>query len=170
MGREMIRKLFQYYLMSVAVLFLVLIFISLISQGLRPGHGFPFIVALFAGLFGSLILIGIFVWIGIGIAVYHDAKKRGMEPLLWALVATLVPYLIGLIAYLIIRHPVQSLCPSCGQPFAQGDVYCRSCGAAVQGQCSACHRPTAPASRFCPHCGTQLSASEAPQAGGPIVL
>ena len=170
MGREMIRKLFQIYLMCVAGLFVVLIMISLISQGMRPGHGFPLILALFGTLLGALILIGIFVWVGIGIAVYHDAKKRGMEPLLWALVATLVPYLLGLIAYLIIRHPIQTVCPSCSQPIAQGDVYCKSCGAAVQVQCSACHRPTAPGSRYCPHCGVLLGESAAPPPGGPVVI
>ena len=98
----------------------MLISISLISQGMSHGRGFPLILALLVSFFGALILIGIFVWVGIGIAVYHDAKKRGMEPLLWALVATLVPYLLGLIAYLIIRHPIQSFCPSCSQPIHPG--------------------------------------------------
>jgi uncharacterized membrane protein YhaH (DUF805 family) len=170
MGKEMILKLFHVYLMSVAGLFVVLVSISLLSQGMIHGRGFPLILALLLSFVGALILIGIFVWVGIGIAVYHDAKKRGMEPLLWALVATLVPYLLGLIAYLIIRHPIQSFCPSCSHPFTPGDVYCRFCGAAVQVLCSACNRPTAPAARFCPHCGAQLGESAAPPPGRPVVL
>jgi len=74
----------------------------------------------------ALVLLGIFLVIGIGIAVYHDAKHRGMEPLVWALVAALVPYFIGLIAYLVVRQPKAALCGSCGAFMTAGDSYCKS--------------------------------------------
>lgn len=41
----------------------------------------------------------------IGVCVYRDASKRvDCSPLLWALVAALVPSFIGLVIYLIIRR------------------------------------------------------------------
>lgn len=46
--------------------------------------------------FGIPILIAVFV--------YRDAKKRqDCDPVLWALVAALVPSLIGLVIYLLVR-------------------------------------------------------------------
>ena len=113
-------------------------------------------------LFAAVGLAVLFVWIGIGIAVYYDAKQRGMEPLLWALVAALVPYFLGLIAYLIVRHPIQVVCSVCGHPFTAADIFCRNCGRAVQAKCSACGQAAAATARFCPHCGTPLAAPPAP--------
>ncbi len=170
MVKTKIIKLLQVYLVCVAALFIIMVGLSLSSHSFIRGSGFPMLAALAIWMIGSLVLLGIFTWIGIGIAVYYDAKQRGMEPLLWALVATLVPYLLGLIAYLIVRHPVQSACPSCGQAITLNDVYCRSCGGPVQAQCPSCGRPSAPAARFCPHCGTPMGDRPAPSAGRPVVL
>ena len=111
-------------------------------------------------IIGSVLLVILFVWIGIGVFVYYDAKQRGMEPLLWALVAAFVPYLLGLIAYLVVRQPIQGTCPSCGRQFSAADVFCKHCGHAVQAQCSSCRRAMSAGARFCPSCGTGLN--EAP--------
>lgn len=110
----------------------------------------------------ALVLLGIFFVIGIGIAVYHDAKQRGMEPLLWALVAALVPYFIGLIAYLVVRQPKVALCGGCGMTVIPGDSYCKSCGERISPPCPACGRPIDAAARFCQHCGANLASSQAP--------
>ncbi len=39
----------------------------------------------------------------IGFMVYNDARRRGVEsPMMWAIVAVLVPFYIGLLLYLLI--------------------------------------------------------------------
>jgi len=112
---------------------------------------------------GTLVLLVLFVGIGIAVFVYYDAKQRGMEPLLWALVAALVPYLLGLVAYLVFRQPIQGTCPSCRQQFAATDVFCRHCGDVVQAQCPSCRRAMSAGARFCPSCGTRLNEVPGPQ-------
>ena len=176
MVKAKLMKLFHIYLISVAALFVVLVIVSLGRWVFPFGHHFPTLLRFppllplaFAGI-GAIFLLMIFVWIGIGVAVYYDAKQRGMEPLLWALVAMLIPYLLGLIAYLITRHPIQSVCPACGQSYTSNDVFCKQCGHAVQTKCPSCGRPASTTARFCPNCGTPLSEPPAPSAGKPVVL
>ena len=47
--------------------------------------------------------IGIAIPAAIGIYVYRDAKRRGMNAALWTLIALLAPSLVGFIIYLIVR-------------------------------------------------------------------
>ena len=56
-------------------------------------------------IFPAFIILGITVVIPfiIGIYVYQDAKKRGINAVPWVLVAAIVPALIGFIVYLLIR-------------------------------------------------------------------
>ncbi|MBZ5500167.1 MAG: zinc ribbon domain-containing protein [Acidobacteriia bacterium] len=169
MVKEKLLSLFRIYLLSAAALIAILVLASA-GQPLIHSRDFTLLAALVVGLIGSMALLVIFVWIGIGVIVYHDAKRRGMEPLLWALVATLIPYFLGLIAYLIVRHPIQSMCPACGQAFPVGEAFCRHCGQAVQAQCPSCGRPTAVGARFCPHCGSRMAEPPAPPSGKPVVL
>ncbi len=52
-----------------------------------------------------ILLFALGLPILIGVCVYRDARKRvDCSPLLWALVAALVPSFIGLVIYLIIRR------------------------------------------------------------------
>jgi hypothetical protein len=115
-----------------------------------------------APLLVALVLLGVFFAIGIGVAVYHDAQQRGMEPLVWALVAALVPYFIGLIAYLVVRQPKSARCGGCGAPVIAGDSYCKVCGKRISPPCPACARPIDPSARFCQHCGANLDSPPAP--------
>ena len=50
-----------------------------------------------------MIALNLAIPICIAVYVYQDAKRRGMEPILWALVAAIVPWFIGLIIYLLVR-------------------------------------------------------------------
>ena len=118
----------------------------------------------------AAILLGFFVCIAIGIVVYYDAKRREMEPLLWALVSALVPYFIGLIAYLIARKPQGTFCSNCGGTIPERSAFCPQCGHSFQRPCSNCGRSSDPSARFCPYCGTQVaseSATEQPLAQPP---
>jgi hypothetical protein len=115
------------------------------------------VVLMFAAAFG---MFWVFVLIGLGIWVYRDARQRGMEPLPWALIAVLVPYFIGVIVYLVVRHPETRPCSLCGQRQPAGAAFCASCGHALKEICAACKAPLPPASQYCAACGTQVGAKQ----------
>jgi len=118
------------------------------------------VVLLTAAAIGLLFL---FAAIGVGIYVWRDARRRGMDPLLWTLVAVLVPYFIGLVVYLVVRQSHGGVCPSCSAPVPEPAAYCQSCGRKLQRCCPACNAAVPADGRFCPTCGIALP--EQPAAG-----
>ncbi|MDR1002154.1 MAG: zinc ribbon domain-containing protein [Oscillospiraceae bacterium] len=108
------------------------------------------IVALLAAI---VILIPILI----GVYVYHDAKKRGMDAVLWALVAVLVPSFVGLIIYLIIRsnNPNRD-CPNCKKPVSDEYALCPYCGVPLKETCPSCQASVDRSWKLCPKCGEEL--------------
>jgi hypothetical protein len=90
--------------------------------------------------------------------VFGDARRRGMNHLLWTLLAIFIPNAIGIILYFILRDPVPVPCPGCGAPARKGHAYCASCGAAVRPACPQCRQPVEPGWRNCAGCGASLAA------------
>jgi hypothetical protein len=60
--------------------------------------------------------------------VYADARRRAMPPVLWTLIATLVPNLLGFLFYFALRKPLAAPCPQCGQTVETGQRFCSRCG------------------------------------------
>ena len=114
----------------------------------------PIVLSIAAGV-GLLLL---FVAALIGIHVYRDARKRGMEPLLWTLLTVFIPYFLGLIIYLIVRHPLQTTCPSCGARGPEKAAFCPSCGRPLLRACARCETPLENEARFCHACGQEVAA------------
>lgn len=92
--------------------------------------------------------------------VYGDSTRRGMRPIMWTLVALLVPNAIGIIAYFIVRDPVLHPCPSCGTAARREYAFCPSCGITLVRSCPSCVRPVEPIWTHCAHCGGKLPAGE----------
>ncbi len=115
-------------------------------------NSFTFIVTLLNLLILIIIpvLAGVFVW--------RDAKRRGMNHLLWTLVATFIPFLLGLIAYLIVasQHKPLLECPGCRTKVDQEFQLCPQCGYQLQESCPQCHKTVSPDWNLCPSCGQQL--------------
>ena len=108
---------------------------------------------------GFLFVILIGIPVIVGVCVYRDAKARGMEPVLWTLVAVLVPSFIGLIVYLIVRsNHTAAVCAHCGAAVQDSFVCCPSCGAKLKSVCPACGRPVDDDWKLCAHCGAGLEA------------
>ncbi len=62
-----------------------------------------------------IALIVLSIPVLIGVYVYQDAKRRGMNAVLWTLVAVIAPALVGFIIYLLVRNGYSDLeCPRCG--------------------------------------------------------
>jgi zinc-ribbon domain/Phospholipase_D-nuclease N-terminal len=60
--------------------------------------------------------------------VYADAKRRGMRPVLWTLIAALFPHLFGFLLYFALRQPMTPRCAKCGQPVTLDQRFCSWCG------------------------------------------
>lgn len=97
----------------------------------------------------------------IGVYVYRDARRRGMNMVLWTLIAVFAPALIGFIIYLLIRKNYPDLeCPQCGSPVTEPYVICPQCGARLRPACPSCARPVEPDWIVCPWCATSLDGVE----------
>ena len=59
-------------------------------------------------LFMLMIIVALLPLL-IGVYVYRDAKRRGMNAALWTLIAILAPSLIGFIIYLLVRGNYSNL-------------------------------------------------------------
>ncbi len=105
---------------------------------------------------GSIVLmvylaILIVVPILVGVYVFQDARRRGMNAALWTLIAVLVPILVGFIIYLLVRGSYPDLkCPQCGTPVRETYVSCPQCGARLKASCPNCSAPVEPDWKVCP--------------------
>lgn len=112
---------------------------------------------------GSIVLIVylaflIGVPILVGVYVFQDARRRGMNAALWTLIAVLVPMLVGFIIYLLVRGSYPDLkCPRCGAPVRENYVSCPQCGARLKASCPSCSAPVEPDWKVCPRCASPLS-------------
>jgi Double zinc ribbon/Phospholipase_D-nuclease N-terminal len=123
----------------------------------------------------SLVMLPVFLASLVGVAlvgayvllvgyVYGDARRRGMNRVLWTLLAIFIPNAIGIILYFILREPIPVPCPACGTLARKGHAYCAGCGAAVRAACPQCHQPVEPGWRNCTRCG----APSAPPSSTPV--
>ena len=93
----------------------------------------------------------------IGVYVYRDARRRGMNTALWMLIAVAAPALIGFIIYLLVRGNSPDLqCPQCAEPVTEQYVICPHCGAKLRPACPNCSFPVEPDWNVCPKCAAPL--------------
>jgi hypothetical protein len=122
-----------------------------------------------------LAMLGIVTAAAIGISlfilfygyIWADAKRRGMSPLLWLVVTLLVPYLIGVILYFVVREPLRLNCPQCGRTLDPHFNFCPACQFNLRPTCPQCRRAAHPTDRFCPHCGFALQSDTVSQESAP---
>ncbi|MBQ3258197.1 MAG: zinc ribbon domain-containing protein [Oscillospiraceae bacterium] len=110
-------------------------------------------------IFNLLILLSVFliVPILIGVYVYRDANRRGMNALVWTLIALFAPSLIGFIIYLLVRSGYSDLeCPRCQTAIKEEYVLCPKCGAKLRPFCPNCSAPVEPDWKVCPRCAASL--------------
>lgn len=64
--------------------------------------------------------------------VYQDCKRRGEDPVLWAIVVFVTSPFIGLLIYFLRRSEIKTICPACGQRISVMAKYCEECGTHVE--------------------------------------
>lgn len=64
--------------------------------------------------------------------VYQDCKKRGDDPVLWAIVVFIATPFIGLLIYFLRRSEIKAKCPACGHRISIKAKYCEECGAHIE--------------------------------------
>ena len=97
-------------------------------EGLDSGQ-FPILIPSFgAGILGLFMgtMFALFI-LCLGY-VYADARRRAMPPVLWTLIAALVPNLLGFLFYFALRKPIAAPCAHCRQPLETGQRFCSHCG------------------------------------------
>jgi RNA polymerase subunit RPABC4/transcription elongation factor Spt4 len=121
-------------------------------------------------------LLGLLAGIGAGCYllligyVNRDAKRRGMSPTLWTLVAILIPNGLGIILYFILRQPRSSACPQCGNAVQTGFNFCPRCSYKLSPSCPQCQRVVGVNDVYCPYCGTSLLNQAVPASSLPTKL
>lgn len=82
------------------------------------------LVAIFLFAFGTSAFLA--AW------VYQDCKKRGDDPILWAIIVFAATPFIGLLIYFLRRSEIKRDCPSCGHQISLRAKYCEECGMHVE--------------------------------------
>lgn len=107
----------------------------------------------------TLLLVPLFLVIPVllGVYTYRDAKRRGMNAPLWALVAALAPTFLGFLIYLLVRGSHSDWkCPRCGGAVEETYVVCPRCGARLKASCPQCGTPVEAVWKVCPQCAAPL--------------
>jgi len=99
--------------------------------------------------------------------VNRDSKRRGMSPTLWTLVAILVPNLLGILLYFVLRKPLVHSCPQCGGAVEAGFNFCPRCSYKLAPSCPQCRRIVSASDVYCPYCGTLLRRTEQSEVSSP---
>jgi hypothetical protein len=165
-----IRLIPRWYVTLIGVLYVVAMVAVQIANAERSI--FP---ALRGGL-SALAVAGVTTAAAIGMGlllclfcyIYLDAKRRGMKAILWLLLAILVPDLIGVLIYFLLREPLPLSCPHCGAVARARFNYCPSCGNNFRPTCPQCKQEARPGDRYCPNCGYNLSTVKGAVTGGPL--
>ena len=117
-------------------------------------------------IFSLVVLIALLtIPVMIGVYVYRDAKRRGMNAMAWTLIAVVAPALIGFIIYLLVRgNSLDLQCPQCAEPVTEQYVICPHCGAKLRPACPNCSFPVEADWKVCPKCAAPLEGMEMPPA------
>ncbi len=118
----------------------------------EPGAG-PLALRIFIGFLAGTVLGFLVLMAGY---VSRDARRRGMNPVLWPLVGFFISNGIGFIIYFLVRRPLLAPCVSCGAEMSSGFNYCPKCGDSRNPTCPQCRRALQAGYLHCPYCGVDL--------------
>ena len=126
------------------------------------------------------VSLAVVFWLGLGLWVFRDARKRIAAPV-FVVLATVVgfalPY-IGAVVYLVFRPSEtledvhsrrvelqaleqqlarsQQVCPVCSSAIEPDYIACPVCTTMLRDQCTRCHAPLEQLWQMCPYCTTRV--------------
>lgn len=104
-----------------------------------------------------IMLLVVLAPVMIGVYVYRDSSARGMNAVLWTLIAVLGPVFTGLLIYLIVRADSNdNRCPKCSKSVKTTFSVCPYCGASLKEHCRSCNFTLEPGWVRCPNCGDEI--------------
>jgi RNA polymerase subunit RPABC4/transcription elongation factor Spt4 len=112
---------------------------------------------IFVPRFAIMSVLPLIYVLVVSTTVYKDARRRGLDPWLWATVATFVPFFLGIVAYLVMRSNGSTICEQCGRTIRSEYKICPYCGRGKERACPRCGNPVAGDWKVCPHCEQKLT-------------
>ena len=91
--------------------------------------------------------------------VNRDAGRRGMNRILWTVLAIFIPNALGIVLYFVLRKPRTLHCPQCGAVVEPGFGFCPRCRCHLKSVCPQCQRSVNAGDKFCPYCAADLGTS-----------
>lgn len=146
------------WLIAVLIYFCFVVFVVTVPMRQDPEMGSWPLAAKIAFIGVMPLFLSLYVLL-IGF-VYADAKRRGMRYVMWTWLAALVPNAIGVILYFLLRDPMPSPCPKCGDVALGTFAFCPRCGENLRPACPVCRRGVERVWTHCAYCGTALSRIE----------
>ncbi len=137
------------------IAFLGFAFIQVVMHVLVPNEQNP-PPAVVRTILGLLAGVVVGIWILLIGYVARDAKRRGMNSVLWTFLVIFVPNALGFILYFLIRKPMQVPCFQCGTMLQPNFRFCPRCSTARYPVCGHCNTPVQPGDLFCNNCGRIL--------------
>jgi hypothetical protein len=107
-------------------------------------------------LFGTLLGVVVGCYLLLVGYVNRDARRRGMSPTLWTLVAIFIPNGLGILLYFILRQRLPGVLPRMGGALPAEIGSCPRCGYQLSGACPHCQRVVGAEDGYCRFCGTPL--------------
>jgi hypothetical protein len=151
-----------YVLAALAFVVVQILFATLVAiQKDTPSPPVRTLLGLFAGL-----IVGCYILL-IGY-VNRDAGRRGMNRLLWTVIAVVITHGLGIILYLVLRQPLLSHCPQCDAVVQAGFNYCPKCNHRLVPSCPHCQHAVQGNDVYCPYCGGALAAPATQSSPSPI--
>src|SRR5208282_4491295 len=151
--REEIR-LIPKTMVAVAALVFVCMQVALLDLAFRHDpHAPPLALQIVISIVAGLALAMVVLLVGY---VNRDAKRRGMNYVLWTVLVLLIPNGIGYVIYFVVRQPIWSPCPQCGAMVNPTFNFCPKCKFNLHPACPQCHRTIEAGATFCPYCSADL--------------
>lgn len=115
-------------------------------------------LALIAGCGIIGMVVGVWYWVLVMIAVYRKAYRMGVNTTLWMLAALV--FNLAALAVLYLYAMLKGTCPNCGRVRSGSGRFCDRCGNLLKKECPQCRQATDISSAYCSNCGKKLDEKE----------
>lgn len=117
---------------TAAVIILLLLIVARFILYFFKSDGFSGLSMLLPALLLLVLLTAVCMSASFAAWVYQDCRKRGDDPILWAVVVFAATPFIGLLVYFLRRPEPRRACPACGHQISLRAKYCEECGTYIE--------------------------------------